>query len=245
MTQIVLVLIAVGLLTAGCSSNSLSTSTKPVELRPVRIVLVGASTVATYTPEQVKVGWGQMLPEFLAPQATVVNLAKGGRSSKSFITEGLWDKALLEHPDFVLIHFAHNDCPGKGERSTDPKGDYQTYLRRYVDDSRAHGAVPVLVTSVTRRNFDREGRIRNDVLPYADAMKQVARERNVPLVDLNAASVALLEKLGDQGSAYISVSADDHTHLSAAGARVMAEIIARGLKDHGPPLAPYVRLPAP
>ena len=228
---------------AGCSTTSAAPSTQPSQLRPVTLMLVGDSTVADYPPGRPNMGWGQALPQFLSPRVQVVNLAKGGRSSKSFIQEGLWDQAQTHRADFVLIQFGHNDCPGKGERSTGPDAEYPQYLGHYVEDSRRRGANPILVTPVARRKFDRQGKVRNDLLPYAQAMKRLALDRHVPVVDLNAASVALYERLGDEGSAYLSCSADDRTHFSPAGAKAMAELVARGLRENCPALAPYVRLP--
>ena len=82
--------------------------------KPIVIVLVGDSTVADYPPEKELWGWGQVIPEFFNDNVTVKNWARNGRSSKSFIKEGLWDKALADRADYIMIQFGHNDCPGKG-----------------------------------------------------------------------------------------------------------------------------------
>ena len=110
----------------------------------------------------------------------VVNLALNGRSSKSFRDEGVWAPALAAKPDYILIQFGHNDGPGKGpERETDPKTTYRANLIRYIDEARSLGAKPVLVTSIVRRNFNTEGKLKVDSLePYViEATRAIARRR--------------------------------------------------------------------
>ena len=167
--------------------------------RPVaasKIILVGDSTTAVIG------GWG---PSFCADHVTsfvaCVNLARGGRSSGSYLAEGSWDLALAEMstPGFVatyvLIQFGHNDQPGKPGRSTDLATEFPANLRRYVAETRARGAIPVLVTPLTRRQFV-EGQLQNDLEPWAAAARTVAAETNTPLVDLNASSVAAVQAMG-------------------------------------------------
>src|SRR5262249_5100375 len=133
----------------------------------IKIVLVGDSTV------QDSSGWGPGFKKLLDSRVVCINAARGGRSSKSFINEGSWAKALAEKPDYVRIQFGHTDQPGKGpERETDPATTYPQWMARYVDESRAIGARPVLITSLTRRNFDADGKIRSDLGPYAEAVKK-------------------------------------------------------------------------
>jgi lysophospholipase L1-like esterase len=227
-------LFTVLLSTTGCQKESIS-------MKPIRIVLVGDSTVATYPEDSIKQGWGRMLGERFKPEVTVVNLARGGRSSKSFIVEGRWDKALKEHADYILIQFGHNDCPGKGERTTDPNGDYMDNLRKYVADARAAGAKPILVTSVARRQYTADGKIRDGLEPYVAAMRRVAAEQKAPLIDLNASSTALFESLGDAGSSDLSCSAEDRTHFSPKGARAIAGLVVEALRKAEPDLAAYLK----
>ncbi len=210
-------------------------------VEPIRIVLVGDSTVASYSnppPDRPTLtGWGQVFGDLFSEQATVINCARSGASSKSFIKTGLWERALRNQPDYVFIQFGHNDCPGKGDRTTDPNGDYQDYLRQYIGDTRKAGARPILVTSVSRRTFGPDGKITTTLQPYADAMKRVAKQENVPLIDLHASSMALLNRLGDKGSAYISPSAGDHSHFSDRGAKDIARLVADALRKADPDLA--------
>ena len=216
--------------------------------KPIRIVLVGDSTVASYAkpPEDRPdlTGWGQVFGEFFSDKVTVINHAQSGASSKSFIREGRWQKALAAKGDYVFIQFGHNDCPGKGDRSTDPNTDFQDYLRQYIDQCRAAGAKPILVTPVARRTFV-QGKIHTILQPYADAMLKVGKEKDVPVIDLHAASMALFDRLGDQGSADLTASASDRTHFSRKGARAMASLVADALPKAVPELQSYLKPTAP
>ena len=202
--------------------------------REVRIAVLGDSTVCEYPATSNIRGWGHL---------RVINLAKSGRSTKTFIKEGLWMKTLAEKPDFVLIQFGHNDSHAKERpESTDAATDYRDFLRRYVDEARAGGATPVLVTPMHRRSFDKDGQVTQELLPYADAMKVVAKEKRVALVDLHAASGELFQKLGDAGSADLNCSATDRTHFSEKDAKVMAELVLKTMAIVEPRLAALLKL---
>ncbi len=118
-----------------------------IEGAPVKIVLVGDSTVATGG------GWGPGFCAVMNKNVDCIDVALNGRSSKSFIDEGAWKKALDLHGDYYLIQFGHNDQKTDPARFTDPDTTFQANLRRYVADVRAIGAVPVLVTSLSRRKL--------------------------------------------------------------------------------------------
>jgi lysophospholipase L1-like esterase len=205
----------------------------------IRIVLVGDSTVAS------KSGWGDAFAKLLGPNAECFNDAAGGRSSKSFRTEGRWKKALEHHPAWVLIQFGHNDMPGKGpERETDPNTTFPENLARYVDEARAINAQPVLITSLTRRNYV-DGKLVRDLTGYVDATKRVAAEKKVPLVDLNSRSIEQLEKLGPAGIAEMEPAGKepgtkDHTHLNEHGANLVAPLVVEELRKVAPELAKLV-----
>lgn len=213
------------------------------ETRPDTRVLVALAGDSTVTD---KAGWGAAFAKLLGPDASCTNFAGGGQSSKSFRDSGNWQKVLAAKPAYVLIQFGHNDMPGKGpHRETDPATTYPENLARFVDEARAIGATPILVTSMARRTFV-EGKIRGELAPWSEAARKVAAEKKVPLVDLFARSVALLEKLGPEGSAPFDPPGKDdkadHTHLSPKGAEVMAGVVADELRKVEPKLA---RLLAP
>lgn len=164
---------------------------------PIRIILVGDSTTAPRN------GWG---PGFcannVAPQVTCLNLAKNGRSSSSYRTEGSWAGVMNELKSnsafaatYVLIQFGHNDQPGKPGRSTDLATEFPANMRQYVKDLKAAGAKPVLVTPLTRRIF-KDGKLNNDLEPWADATRKVALEEGVPVLELNSDSAAAVQKMG-------------------------------------------------
>ena len=208
---------------------------------PIKIILVGDSTVNDGS------GWGPGFKQYLAGKVICINLAANGRSSKSYLAEGRWQKALALKGDYYLIQFGHNDEPGKGpDRETDPATTYKQNMARYVDEARAIGARPVLVTSLTRRNFDPSGtgKLVPNLVPYVDAVKKLAAEKNVPLVDLHARSVELCEKLGPEQTAKFNPVANgkpDTTHLNPAGSVVFAGLVVQELQKAVPELAPYLR----
>jgi lysophospholipase L1-like esterase len=206
----------------------------------IRVVLVGDSTVAS------KSGWGDAFAKLLQPDVECLNEAAGGRSSKSFRTEGRWKKALADKPTWILIQFGHNDMPGKGpERETDPATTFPENLSRYVDEARAIGAKPVLITSLTRRNYV-DGKLVRDLTGYVEATKRVAAEKKVPLVDLNARSIEQVEKLGPDGFAQMepagkTAGTRDHTHLNPRGAEMVAPLVADELRKVAPDLAKLLK----
>jgi pectinesterase len=204
----------------------------------VRIVLAGDSTVTD------KAGWGVGFARCLSPQAECLNLARGGRSSKSFIAEGLWKKCLDARPDYILIQFGHNDQPGHpGDRQTDPNTTYRQYMTQYVDDARAAGIKPILVTSISRRQWGWDGKIHSSLLPYVEVVKQIAGEKGVPLIDLHARSIEVYEKLGKKKCYEFSPRKGDgydNTHLNAKGSDIFGPIVAEELVKAVPELAPFV-----
>ena len=215
---------------------------EPQSAGKVRIVLVGDSTVTDGS------GWGLGFRQFLTDRAECINTAANGRSSKSFIDEGLWNKALEAKGNYYLIQFGHNDQPGKGpERQTDPNTTYTQYMTRYVEEARAIGAQPILVTSLTRRTFDKAGRGRIDstLWPYVEAVKRLAAEKRVPLIDLHASSIALCERLGEEKTrAFNPAKPDgsaDTTHLEGQGSVVFARLVVEGLRKAVPALTPCLR----
>lgn len=204
-----------------------------------RVVLAGDSTVTD------KAGWGAAFAKLLVPEAECINLAAGGQSSKSFRDSGQWKKVLDAKPAVVLIQFGHNDMPGKGpKRETDPATTYRENMMRFVDEVRAAGAQPVLVTSMARRIFD-NGKLRGELQPYADAVIKIGAEKKVPVVDLFARSMELLARIGpaaaDEFNPPAADGKTDHTHLNAKGAEVMAKVVADELRRVAPELAKILK----
>ena len=219
---------------------------------------VGDSTMADKpnpetNPER---GWGQMLPRFLSDEVVVRNHAVNGRSSKSFIDEGKWGAVLaeLKRGDYVLIQFAHNDYkPTDPKRHTNPSTGYRRNLERYVAEARGKGATPVLLSPIVKRQFNAAGVLEDAHGAYPLVMRMVAKEMNVPFIDLQLMSEDLVMAAGPEGAKalYLWVAPgastmypdgkQDDTHLSVAGATEIARLAARGLKQSGLPIAAQVR----
>ena len=180
--------------TVASQGSAVAEAVKPI--RAVKIILVGDSTTAVGS------GWGG---SFCALHVTsfvaCVNMARNGRSTRSYREEGSWKLVLAEvrsrgfAETWILIQFGHNDQPGKPGRSTDLKTEFPANLRRYVDEALAAGAHPVLLTPLTRRQFV-AGRLQNDLALWAAAVAKVAAEKQVPLVDLNALSARGVQEMG-------------------------------------------------
>ena len=182
------------LVTCLTSAAAVHGETNPINAS--KIILVGDSTVA------VQGGWGSSFcSDHVTSFAACVNLARGGRSTSSYRVEGSWDLALAEartpgyKATWILIQFGHNDQPGKPGRSTDLATEFPANLRRYVDEARAAGAMPVLITPLTRRLFA-DGKLQNSLQPWAESTIAVAAEKKVPLIDLNARSSAAVQTMG-------------------------------------------------
>ena len=192
-----------------------------------RLILIGDSTMAPNN------GYGEVLCQSILNQAECWNLAKNGRSSKSFREEGLWQEALEKSrtarplpAQWILIQFGHNDQPGKPGRSTHLESEYPANLARYVEEARAAGLKPVLVTPLIRRSF-KDGQHIDDLQPWAQAMKSVASRLNVPLIDLHASSRERVRAVGETEADRYAVAPPgakgfDRTHLGPLGACVFA-----------------------
>jgi lysophospholipase L1-like esterase len=197
------------------------------QTQPIRIVLIGDSTVCNYDSTRPDRGWGQFLEEkFPQGSVEVINLAASGRSTKTFMAEGRWAKALKENPHFVLIQFGHNDSHApENPESTDANTTYKEFLRCYVDDSRALGASPILVTPMVRRTFNAQGQLEDSLLPYANAMKAVGKEKGADVIDLHTSSAELISQLGPKASSKMANVEGDRIHFNELGARKMAELV--------------------
>ena len=196
-----------------------------------------------------RTGWGQAL-KTLVSGAFVENCAASGRSSKSFIDERRLEdiEPCLRAGDMLFIQFGHNDEKEDPARATTPEGTYPQYLSRYIDAALAHGAQPVLLTSIARRHFDEAGRLVHTHGDYPQAMRDLAKARGVLLLDMERATGALLEQMGDekskalfnwqpQGHPHYPDGVSDNTHLCLTGAARIAQIaldlLERAQEDAG------------
>lgn len=237
----------------------------------LKVHTIGDSTMATYEEGTTdKRGWGQMFGQFFTSDVTVNNRAKSGSSSKSFYNEApYWAtvKAQISAGDYVLIQFAHNDEKNNGvdgdeyqashpdtivadTRGTSPFGTYKEYLRKYIDDTRALDATPVLVTPIVRKYFGSDNKItqkgRHNLsaegshdLDYVLAMKEVAEEKGVQLIDHTEMTANLVEAYGDAAATAQLYCEGDKTHTSATGAMLFARLVAQDMVRQGI-LAQYV-----
>ena len=202
-----------------------------------KIFYIGDSTVAynkihTYP----QTGMSQGLPLYLKDGVQVISLAKNGRSTKSFLDEGLFAPAQkgLEPGDFLLIQFGHNDEKDDPARHTDPNGSFRDNLRYFISEARKKGAYPVLITPIARRLFDEKGDFRpGSHGAYPEAVRQVGEEARVPVADLTALTEDFLAQLGDEESKPLFVWPKDNTHLKAEGAVRMAGFLASELGRFG------------
>lgn len=233
--------------------------------KPVKVYLIGDSTVADYTLEQGYMqkrypltGWGQVFQHFLqkdslgklgklikSDSALVVDKAKGGRSTRSFFEEGRWKEVLdsLQKNDLVLIQFGHNDAAkDKPERYVDIPG-YKAFLKMYVNETRAKGALPILITPVTRNYPWKDGKLGSAHGEYPQAVKEVAETLKVPFIDLTVLSIGFFTTKGQE---YVSQNyfmnldssryeaypkgQKDNTHFQPEGAKAVASLVFEALK---------------
>jgi lysophospholipase L1-like esterase len=210
-------------------------SITPVELPT--LYLAGDSTV-TDQGVAPNASWGQMLPAWFAPDIAIANHAESGETLKSFVTELRLDKLLskLNTGDWVMIQFGHNDQKVQWPQTyAEAATTYRSWLRTYIAEVRRRGATPILVTSPERRNFDAAGHIVPSLGEYPDAVRAVAREERVALIDLNSASVHFYETLGPEAAPRaFADEGRDKTHHSDFGAHALAGFVIDGLRgaDH-------------
>jgi pectinesterase len=222
------------------------------------LFLAGDSTLAdkpdALHPER---GWGQLLRELVLPPLRLDNRAANGRSTKSFRDEGRWDDLLqaLSPGDWVVIQFGHNDEKSADpSRFTEPEGDFRANLVRFVRETRARSAHPVLATPIVRRRFDDAGVFADSHGDYPRAVRAVAAEENVPLLEMENVTRALVTDLGAASSRSLYLHFEpgedprwpggfhDDTHLSELGARAFAALAAGEMKRAGLPVARYLRM---
>lgn len=232
------------------------------EQKPIKIWMIGDSTMCDYESSRAPLtGWGMPFAGFFTPAVQVNNRAKGGRSTRTFIAEKRWDNVSdsLSKGDYVLMQFGHNDA-AKGERYKErytSVPDYKTNLARFIKESRAKNAIPILITPVSRMSFDKNGHANETHTEYSAAVYEVAKIYDVPVIDLDRESRAMYEKMGPSGAKQLFMQLEsgvhpnypegkkDNTHFNEFGARKIAQIVLSEMKKQQLELCNYVVQPKP
>ena len=226
-----------------------------------RVFLIGDSTMAdkplTGNPER---GWGQVFPLFLKEGIAVENHARNGRSTKSFLREGRWAavREKLQPGDYVLIQFGHNDAKKDDTtRYAEARTDYRANLLTFVRETRARGAMPVLITPVVRRRFDAQGKFFDVHGEYPGVVRELGEQEQVQVIDLQRKSMELVERLGELESktlflhvppgihSALGKGKTDDTHFCWRGAAAMAGLVANEIRSQGRALSDLLGTGAP
>ena len=225
--------------------------------KKIKVFIAGDSTAAN---KEVKAfpetGWGMPFATLFDSTVTVDNRAKNGRSTRTFISEGLWQKLIddVNEGDYVFIQFGHNDEVETKASYTTPQ-DYKANLGRFITETRNKKANPVLLTPVTRRQFDSVGHIKETHEFYSNLVREVAKQYNVPMIDIDEKSRELVQKFGPDNSKLLYMQLEpgehpnypegrnDNTHFNELGARKIAQLVLYGIKDLKLELAERIRPP--
>jgi lysophospholipase L1-like esterase len=215
--------------------------------KKIKVFIAGDSTAATKTADKKpETGWGERIAELFSNNVEFVNFALNGRSSKSFIDEGHLQRIadLISSGDFLFIQFGHNDEKPDLELHTDAFSTYKFYLKKYIEVAKKANAIPVLLTSIQRRNFNKDGAIQDTHGNYPIAMKELAIELNVTLIDLGEKSRILFNTLGTEKTKEIFLwvspnesqnypeGVQDNTHFSENGAKKIATLVVEGIIEN-------------
>jgi len=242
-----------------CHVNAITVTRDTSPHKPT-IFVASDSTAAAYGPGLYPLtGWGDRIANYLTNDIAVVDLAQAGRSSKSYVEEGWLDTIInrVHTNDYLFVMMAINDAASKDPtRDTSPETTFKAYLRVYVNAARSHGAIPVFVTSQTKRTYDIYGRFFNSVGGYPQAMREFGPVLGVPVIDLNNKSISLLNVLGPDATTNVYMffpagqypgwpNGDaDYIHLQDRGATAYARQVVDGIRELKLPIAKYV-LPVP
>ena len=227
--------------------------------KKIKIFLAGDSTIAIKeTKAFPETGWGMPFVHFWDSTVTVVNKAKNGRSTKTFLSEGLWKSIMDEAKDgdYVFIQFGHNDeSVEKKERYSTPD-TFKMNLSRFIKETRDKKAIPVLFTPVSRRKFDKEGLAVETHKEYSALTREVALEQNVLFIDLDEKSRSLYQQFGPEHSKLLFLQLqpgehpnypdgrNDNTHFNELGARLIAQLVLKELKGLNIELTNRIIIPA-
>jgi lysophospholipase L1-like esterase len=229
--------------------------------KKIRVYLIGDSTMCEYDMSRTPLtGWGMPFKYFFDSTVEIENRARGGRSTRTFISENRWQPIAdsLQEGDYVLMQFGHND-EAKEERYKDrytPVADYKINLIKFIEETSNKKANPVLITPVTRMRFDKEGKIEETHKEYSAAVWEVGKQMNTPVIDLDAKSRNVLQQLGPVNSKLLFMQLDslqhpnypngqkDNTHFNEFGARRMAELVLAEIRNLKLELAERIVKPA-
>jgi lysophospholipase L1-like esterase len=218
------------------------------------IYLVGDSTMSEKDVRAYpETGWGTPFAHYFGENVVIENHARNGRSTRTFLEEGRWEPIVenLKAGDYVFIQFGHNDEVQSKEQSTTPD-NFQINLKKYISDTRAKEANPVLLTPIARRKFNDKGQLEDTHKLYSELMREVAASENVPLIDMDMKSQLLLKNLGPEKSVFLYNHLEpgqnpnypdglkDDTHFNELGARRMAELVLEGIKESDMDLVRYI-----
>ncbi len=247
-----LIILSIALVLYSCSE------TKNDDNAQITIYTIGDSTMSNkkHPDKNPEHGWAQVLPQFFTDNVTIDNRAVNGRSTRSFIAEKRWDSVYnhLKKGDYVFIQFGHNDAKFKDpKRYTNPFTAYRQNLTRFVKESRAKGAIPILLTSIVRRHFNEHGVLIDTHNNYPLVVKLIANDLDVPLIDLQYHTELLEEAYGIEGSKqlhlhfkpgdhpYYPNGKEDNTHLSKLGATKVAELVVSEINQQQLSLKAYLK----
>lgn len=228
--------------------------------KKIKLWLIGDSTMCLYEPSRSPLmGWGMPFANFFDSSVTIENKARGGRSTRTFISENRWQPIAdsLQEGDYVLIQFGHNDEAKEEkykERYTSAP-DYKTNLIKFITEARAKKAIPVLITPVTRMKFDAAGKALETHTEYSTAVWEIGKAYNTPVIDLDGKSRNLLQQFGPEYSKVFFMQLDslqhpnypsgqkDNTHFNEYGARRMAELVLAEIRNLKLELAERIVIP--
>lgn len=229
------------------------------ERRSISIFLAGDSTISIKEPKAYpETGWGMPFVQFWDSTVTVLNYGKNGRSTKTFISEGLWQRITeqLKPGDYVIIQFGHNDeSVEKKERYTTPDS-FKLNLTKFVQETRRKAAIPILLSPVSRRKFDSEGVALSTHIVYTPLVKEVAIQERALYFDLDSASRKLYQQLGPLQSSLLflhlkagehpnyPMGKEDNTHFNELGARLVAQVVLKGICSLAPDLQQFLVKPS-
>ncbi len=202
------------------------------------VFLIGDSTVCDQ-PSEPYASWGQMITRFFQPVLAVANHAESGESVAGALGKGRFNKiwSQIKPGDYLFVQFGHNDMKSP---ATNALERYTEDLRKVVDEARKRGAVPVLCTPVSRRSFDDRGKITNSFRGFPDAVRLVAKEKKVPLIDLQQMGAAFYESMGPDGSHRAFANARENTHHNNYGSYEIAKCVLQGIRDNHLGLAKFI-----